>query len=64
MSTLTAKADIAPLFGHPVGALLQLQRDVEAQGLSSLEIDHKVILRWRLHRQVIRLFTSGDAVDI
>src|SRR5262245_51385284 len=52
------------LFDHTVGTLLQLQRDGEAQRLRRLEIDHKVILRRRLHGQIARLFTLENAVNI
>jgi len=37
------------LFDHLVGALLELQRYVEAERLGRLEIDHQQILDRRLH---------------
>ena len=39
-------------------------RDVEAQRLGGLEVDDKLVLRRRLHRQVGGLFALKDAIDV
>ena len=52
------EADIWPgvfwlgLFDHLIGALLHLQRHIEAQSLRGLEVDHQLVFGRRLHWQV------------
>ena len=41
-----------------------MHRHVEAQRLGGLEVDDKLILRWRLHWHVGRLLALEDAVDV
>jgi hypothetical protein len=41
-----------------------MQRDVEADRLSGLEIDHQLIFGWRLYRQVSRLLALEDAINV
>src|SRR5712691_142092 len=53
-----------PSFDHLVGALLKMQRHVEAERLGGLEVDHQLVLDRRLHRQVCRLLTLEDAIDV
>src|SRR5258705_7678368 len=39
-------------------------RRIEAESLGGLEIDHQLVLHWRLHREVGRLLALEDAVDV
>ena len=55
---------ICQLFDHLVGALLEMQRHVEAQRLGGLEIDDQLELCRRLHWKVGRLLALEDAVDV
>ena len=52
------------LFDDLIGALLQKQRHVEAKRLGGLEIDHQLVLGWRLHRKIGRYLALEDAIDI
>ena len=62
-------ADIWPglfwlgLFNHLIGALLHLQRHIEAQSLRGLEVDHQLVLGRRLHWQVTRLLAFESPVQ-
>src|SRR6266851_7342334 len=52
------------LFDYLVGAGEQLRWHVEAKRLRGLEVDHQLVLGWRLYRKVGRLLALEDAVDI
>ena len=49
---------------HLVGAGKHGRRHGDAEGLGGLEIDHQLVLVRRLHRQVGRLLTLEDAIDV
>ena len=49
---------------HLVGAREQRGRYFEADRFSGLEIDDQLVLGGRLHRQIARLLTLEDAVDV
>jgi hypothetical protein len=49
---------------HLVGDLLEMRWHVEAQRLGGLEVDDKLILRWRLHRHIGWLLALEDAIDV
>jgi len=51
-------------FDHLVGASLENPRYVEAKRLRGLEIEHQLVLRRCLHRQVGGLLALQDAIDI
>src|SRR6516225_3484499 len=51
-------------FNHLVGAGEQCRRYVEAEGLSSLKVNHKLVLSWGLYRKVGRVLALEDAIDI
>ena len=59
MSALPPKG----LFDHLIGALLHLQRHIEAQSLRGLEVDHQLVLGRRLHWQVTRLLAFESPVQ-
>ena len=52
------------LFNQLVGTHLKLMRNREAESLRNLKVDHQLVLRGRLHRQVARFFSLEDAIDI
>src|SRR5207244_6947945 len=54
----------ARLLDHLVGASEHGGRYVEAEGLSSLEVDGQFVLGGRLHRQVSRFFSLENAVNV
>ena len=54
----------APLFDHLIGALLQKERHVQAEGLGGLDVDDKLELDRGLDRKIGRLFSAQDAVNI
>src|SRR6516225_11529505 len=54
----------APLFDHLVGAGEQRWRDVEAKRFGGLEVDHKLVPGRVLHREVTRLLTLENAIDV
>jgi len=51
-------------FDHLVGEREQPVRNLEAERLGGLEIDHQLVFGRRLHRQVGRLRPPEDAINI
>ena len=55
---------LSSLFDHLIGALLKLQRYIEAECLGGLEIDHQLELDRDLDRKLTRFGTLEDAIDV
>jgi hypothetical protein len=58
------KADIASSLNYLVGAGEHGLRNSQTERLRGLEINHQLVLGWRLHRQVGRLLAPEDAIDV
>ena len=54
----------AELFDHLVGAGKQRRWDFNADRPRGLQIDHQLVLGWRLHRQIGRLLTLKNAIHV
>ena len=52
------------LFDDVIGAGEQCRRHVKSERLGGLEIDHQLVLCWRLHRKVGRFLSLEDAIDV
>ena len=52
------------LFDHLVGSGEQRLRHVEPEGLRGFEVDHQLVLGWRLHGEIARLLALENAIDI
>ena len=55
---------VAPLLDHLVGTGKQRRRDLKAERLGRLQVDHELVLGRRLHRQVGRLLALENTVDV
>ena len=58
------KADIGFLFDHVVGLRKQRWWDRYAERLSRFEIDHQLVLGWRLHGKIGGLLAFEDTIDV
>jgi len=54
----------SPLFNHLVGALLEEQRNIEAERLGGLDIDRKRELNGELDGKFARLCALENAIDV
>src|SRR5262249_44042694 len=63
-SCRTRLSDPGTLFDHLVGTGKHGRRNGEAEGPGGFEVDHQLILRRLLIRQISRTFATEDAVDI
>src|SRR5437879_1509755 len=54
----------ASLFDHLIGALLKMQRHIEAERLGGLEVDHQLELDWGLDGKLAWFRALEDAIDI
>ena len=54
----------SPLFNHLVGALLEEQRNIEAERLGGLDIDRKRELNGELDGKLARLCALENAIDV
>ena len=61
---LWAKSGHGILFDHVVGLRKQRWWDRYAERLSRLEINHQLVLGWRLHGKVAELLALEDAIDV
>src|SRR6516164_2609184 len=64
MSALGQKQTLARLFDQLVGTAEQRCRHIDAESLCGLEVDHQLVLGWRLHGEIGRLLTVEDAIDV
>src|SRR5262249_11185321 len=58
------KGSLPKLFNHLVGTGEQRKRNGEAEGLGRLEVDDQFELDRRLNRQLARLLSAKNAIDI
>ena len=61
---MTQSVALRPSFDHLVGPREKLRWHIEAERLGGLEVDCQLVLGRCLDRQVGRLLTLEDAVDI
>src|SRR4051812_8946836 len=59
-----ARGPSTPSFDDLVSAGEHSRWHVEAERLRGLKIDHRFVLRWRLHRQAAGLLALEDAIDV
>jgi hypothetical protein len=64
MSALCQKRTSGHSLNYLLGALLKLQRHVEAEGFGGLEIDYQFEFDWCLDWKLGRLLSFENAVDI
>src|SRR5262245_37679298 len=64
-STLpTRHSTLAPSFDHPIRSHQHIRRDRQADLLRGFQIDDKLEFLWLLHREVGRLSSFQDLVDV
>src|SRR6516165_8471843 len=57
-------AERTALFDQLVGAAEQRRRHIDAESLCGLEVDHQLVLGWRLHGEISRLLAFEDPIDV
>jgi len=63
-SAISLRQDHSCSLDHLVGAGEKRRRHVNAERLGSLEVDHKLVLGGRLHREGRWFLPSKDAIDV
>src|SRR5262245_44237162 len=59
------EADMLPiLLDNLISALLERYRDIEAECLRSLEVDHQLVFRRHLHRHIVGFLPFEDAIHV
>src|SRR6516162_1497234 len=61
---LFGRRPVGNSFDHLVGASGEHRRHVETQRLRGLKVDHQLVLGRLLYRQVRRLCTTKNAIDV
>src|SRR5262249_37238656 len=64
MSALGQKRTLRDLIDYFVGAAEQRRKHSEAERFGGLEVDHKLILGRRLHRQIGGFLTFEDTIHV
>jgi hypothetical protein len=61
---LMTKSGVADSFNYLVGSREQCRWHFKTEYLGSLEVDHKLVFGWRLHRQIRRLLALKNTIHV